>query len=103
MALPQSPSQRPRHPQQSPAASALILRIQTTRPALLSEPLAFETSPCVTHSFSTEPPPKGLTKYIVYFVEDGVDKGVGVWADNEYEAEKLALDAYAKYKKKQAK
>ena len=64
--------------------------------------MAFETSLCLTHSFSTAPPPKGLTKYIVYFVEDGVDKGVGVWADNEYEAEKLALDAYVRYKRNRA-
>ena len=64
--------------------------------------MALETSLCLTHSFSTEPPPKGLTKYIIYFVDDGIDKGVGVWADNEYEAEKLALDAYARHKRNRA-
>jgi len=45
---------------------------------------------------------KGLSKHIVYFQDEGKDKGVGVWAKNEEEAEILAMEAYYQFKKARA-
>jgi hypothetical protein len=42
---------------------------------------------------------KGLSKHIVYFQDEGEDKGIGVWAKNEEEAEILAMETYAQFKK----
>jgi hypothetical protein len=45
---------------------------------------------------------KGLSKHIVYFQDEGKDKGIGVWAKNEEEAEVLAMETYAQIKKARA-
>jgi hypothetical protein len=45
---------------------------------------------------------KGLSKHIVYFQDEGKDKGIGVWAKNEEEAEILAMETYAQIKKARA-
>lgn len=45
---------------------------------------------------------KGLFKHIVYFQDEGKDKGIGVWAKNKEEAEILAMDTYTQIKKTRA-
>ena len=45
---------------------------------------------------------KGLRKHIVYFQDEGKDKGIGVWAKNEEEAEILAMEKYCQLKKARA-
>ena len=45
---------------------------------------------------------KGLSKHIVYFQDEGKDKGIGIWAKNEEEAEILAMETYAQIKKARA-
>lgn len=45
---------------------------------------------------------KGLRKHIVYFQDEGKDKGIGVWAKNEEEAEVLAMEKYCQLKKARA-